>query len=272
MNDIQNAILKVAKEVHKICIQNGIDYCMLGGTILGAIRHQGFIPWDDDIDFGMTLPNYMRFIDVLKKINHPWLSYDIPSKENKDYYKLFIKVYDKNTTLLEKQRNPADAKGVFVDIFVIGFVGNTPKTARNIWKKYNFWRALLDRKRYTLYETFNLKDCILRFFSLFFSHSYITNKSYKFFEATHNEKNKYGIIYDGFENEITLSDFYRPPYKLYKFEDTEFLGMSDYNGYLTAIFHDYMQLPPIEKRVNAHVKFCDLKLPYEEFRNNLMKK
>ena len=52
--DLQNAILKVGKELYRICIENNIKYTMVGGTLLGAIRHQGFIPWDDDMDIGMT--------------------------------------------------------------------------------------------------------------------------------------------------------------------------------------------------------------------------
>ena len=60
--DLQNAILKVGKELHRICIENNIKYAMVGRTLLGAIRHQGFIPWDDDMDIGMTWDEYNKFI------------------------------------------------------------------------------------------------------------------------------------------------------------------------------------------------------------------
>ena len=63
--DLQNAILKVGKELHRICIENNIKYTMVGGTLLGAIRHQGFIPWDDDMDIGMTWDEYNKFINVV---------------------------------------------------------------------------------------------------------------------------------------------------------------------------------------------------------------
>lgn len=267
-SELQNAILKVAKEIHVICQDHGIKYFMLGGTFLGAIRHKGFIPWDDDIDFGMTIPEYKKFIEVVKTMDHPWLDFDIPSVENVEYNKAFIKVYDRNTTLLEEQRQKIDARGVFVDIFPVGYAGNTYEDAVSYWNSFQFLRALLDRKKYTLHTGFHPKDMLLRILSHMFTRRYLMNRMLSYIEREISRKD-YSILFDGFRNEITRSQYYDDPLRLYDFEDTQFYGISDYHGYLTDVFHDYMQLPPEDKRVGVHVKYLDLNLPYKEYLKSL---
>ena len=259
--DLQNAILKVGKELHRICIENNIKYTMVGGTLLGASRHQGFIPWDDDMDIGMTWDEYNKFINVVSNFDHPWLTFDIPSVDNKSYGKLFIKAYDKNTTFIEWDKNE-DAKGVFVDIFPIGYASNNFKDSILVWKKFQFIRALIDRKNYVLHKEFSLKDRFLRLLSSFCSHKYLVNKGISFINNCNKSAKKFSTIYDGAKYEIVKSDYYETQYKLYKFEDTEFYGISDANSYLTDVFGDYMQLPPESERIPHHFKFLDLYLPY----------
>lgn len=270
--EVQLAILKVAKEVHKICEENNIEYCMLGGTFIGAIRHKGFIPWDDDIDFGMTWPNYKKFIEILKTMNHPWMTYDIPNPECKEYAKLFVKVYDKNTTFVELQRDEADAKGVFVDIFPISYIGNTIEEARASHRKHNFYRAMLDRKKYVLFNEFQLKDRLFRVLSKIFSFGWLIKQDYKFYEKRNARRTEFSGPLDGTKKDWQKTSFYEKPYVLYPFEDTEFYGVADYHEYLTAVFKDYMKLPPVEQQVSHHLTFCDLNLPYEKYLENLRAK
>lgn len=267
LSNLQNVILNIGKEIHDICINHNIQYMMQGGTFLGAIRHKGFIPWDDDMDFGMTWDNYKKFIEVLKQLYHPWLSYDIPSVENNSYFKYFIKVYDKRTTFLEWDKNE-EARGVFVDIFPIAYGGNTWKETYKMWKKYQLKRALLDRKGYKLHKRFSLKDRSLRLISHVYSHESLVNWGYNFYEkANHNKFAIYSMAFEGTRKDIVKSNYYETPYKLYKFEDTEFFGVEDYDGFLTDIFHDYMTLPPNNQRIPHHYKFLDLNTPYEEYNN-----
>ena len=70
MNNIQKLELDILLKFHKIFEENGIDYFLCGGSMLGAIRHKGFIPWDDDIDIGMTRENYNKFLEYAKKNNY----------------------------------------------------------------------------------------------------------------------------------------------------------------------------------------------------------
>lgn len=262
--ELQKAILKVGKEIHKICVENGIQYMMQGGTMLGAIRHKGFIPWDDDIDFGMTWENYTKFISVVKNMNHPWLTFDIPSPENKSYGKLFIKAYDKNTTFIEWDKNE-EAKGVFVDIFPIAYGGETKNETLKIWKDFQYIRALMDRKNYVLHKEFSIKDRVLRLLSYFYSRKSLVEKAYAFYEKANKNKTIFSMAYEGTKKDAVKSSYYETPFVLYPFEDTEFYGVADYDGWLTDVFKDYMQLPPKEMQVPHHYKFVDLNLPYEQY-------
>lgn len=261
---LQNAILKVGKEIHKICIENDIKYSIYGGTLLGAIRHKGFIPWDDDMDFCMTWDNYQKFISVVSNLNHPWLVFDVPSETNTSYGKLFIKAYDKNTTFIEWDKNE-EAKGVFVDIFPIVYGGNTKEETIKIWKKYQYIRALMDRKYYILHPEFSLKDRVLRILSKMYSHECLIKKARDLYNHANAEKRQYSLSYDGPKREIVKSEYYETPFVLYPFEDTFFYGIADYDSWLTDVYADYMQFPPQEMQVPGHYKFADLSLPFEEY-------
>lgn len=262
--ELQSAILKIGKEIHRLCTENGIAYMMQGGTMLGAIRHKGFIPWDDDIDFGMTWENYKKFISLVKKNDHPWLYFDIPSAENISYGKLFIKAYDKNTTFIEWDKND-EAKGVFVDIFPIAYGTDTKEGTLSKWKKFQFIRALMDRKNYTLHQNFSLKDRLLRLISCLYTHKSLISSALNFYEDANKIRAEYSMAYEGTKKDAVKSVYYETPFQLYPFEDTEFYGVADYDGWLTDVFKDYMKMPPKEMQVPHHCKFLDLNLPYADY-------
>ncbi len=262
INELQAVILKIGKEIHSICEEHHIDYFMLGGTFIGAVRHKGFIPWDDDMDIGMTYENYQKFISIIKHYNHPWLIFDIPGI-SKGYSKLFIKAYDKNTTFLEWDKNK-EAKGVFVDIFPVVYCGDTFEQGKKEWKRYQFYRALMDRKNYTLHSEFSFKDKCLKMISLCLPKSYIFNQVQKQYRKLAKKPTFLSIALDGGIKDIVQTSYYKN-LSFYNFENTQFYGVTEYDKYLTDVFNDYMVLPPIEKRVAHHYKFLDLNLPFEEY-------
>lgn len=105
-------------DVAKFCDENDIRYYLSGGTLLGAVRHKGFIPWDDDIDISMPRPDYLKFVSTYNGSSE---FYQVQSIENNDkYWRTFAKVFDTRTYLKEDAiRMPKDGNGVFIDIFPI---------------------------------------------------------------------------------------------------------------------------------------------------------
>ncbi len=111
------------QEIDKICRHYHIRYYLAGGTLLGAVRHQGFIPWDDDIDIAMPREDYEQFIKIMSHKKHP--IYKLLAIEcTKGYPYTFAKVVDTRTRLVEEIGKDLHQMGVFIDIFPIDGMGN----------------------------------------------------------------------------------------------------------------------------------------------------
>jgi len=242
---IQSVELSIMKQIHDFCVQNNIKYYLAGGSVLGAIRNNGFIPWDDDIDIMMFREDYNKFINLSNKLPKD-LYFQYPKNEKKCHV-MFGKVRLKNTLYEEIYSAGKNyPKGIFVDIFPIDYV----KKVNFIFKiKMNIIFALKKlflfkscgsiRKKYKLLSWFYNKEFGFRMVEkLSFSrrkYSYCINtlSNYKWKKQTR----KIDILGDGI---------------LHKFEDTQFYIPTNYHEYLKQIFNDYMVLPPIEKRGEQH--------------------
>lgn len=109
-------ILRIMDEIHRVCTKNGLTYYLVGGTLLGAVRHQGFIPWDDDLDIAMPRADFDRFIHIAEKelgsefyLN--WIT------TNPKYWLFFPKICLRNTTFDEGVIKKDIPMGIFIDIF-----------------------------------------------------------------------------------------------------------------------------------------------------------
>lgn len=250
-------------EIHRICKENDIKYTMIGGSLLGALRHKGFIPWDDDMDIALTYDNYKRFLEVVKDIKHDWLEFETAGLA-KGCYEPFIKAYDKRTTFLEGHAD--SPKGIFIDIFPITKCGNSMQESVKERRKYRFWQSLLKRKGYT-FHTGGLREFVLRNMARCFSVSVLVGKLQKQLEHLSAKDYVYSADFDGTLKGIVPTDLF-DSYKLYKFEEYEFMGITEADRYLKLVFGDYMQLPPEDKRVPHHIAYMNLDLPYREYKDN----
>ena len=266
LKSLHGELVKMMKEIHQICVKHEIKYTMLAGTMLGAIRHKGFIPWDDDMDLGMTYDNYNKFIEVMAKMNHPWLEIDYPLEES---YKYFVKVYDKNTTFMEKDRQN-DIKGVFVDIFPIVYAGDSYEEVNKRITKCSFYKALLSRKIGTI-NNVTLKDKTFGFLSVFFPKRFLYNRIIASYDEADSKERKLSTVLFSWDKDTMPSELYRRV-SLYDFEDTQFFGVSDYDKYLSDKFGDYMKLPPEDKRIPHHFKVLELNTPYRDYQETQDKK
>ena len=251
--------LNLMVEVDKICRENGFRYSMGGGTLLGAVRHKGFIPWDDDIDIMMPRPDYDAFINYC-------LTHDVPfglrSFENdKSYVDLSAKVYDLNTVIETNGLTDEAGIGVFIDIFVIDGLGETYEKAKKAFRSSSADRALLTAaqwKKFFRSKTHAWYYEPIRFGVFVLSR--MTNKT-KLFEKINNKYKN--IDFESANFAAAVGGSYREKEILPKsvfteltemaFEDKSFYAISAFDEYLSSIYGDYMTLPPIEKQVSHHL-------------------
>lgn len=265
---IQDKILSILKEFISICKDNNLTYYALGGTLLGAVRHKGFIPWDDDIDIGMPREDYEKF----KKIASNALSdnYKFLSEDTSNYKKAFSVIRDDSTKIIMNYSNEEQEESLWIDIFPLDGMPSNP-----LKKKYHSYRYLYTRMMVQLSQFNSLvnqkkenrpwfEKVIIRIANVvkiekvvsfsWAQKKYLqTIKKYSFNEGfAGNYTGAYKL------REIVPSDYFGQPVLL-QFEDLKLSCPHKFREYLTAIYGaDYMQLPPEEKRDFHHYEIISL--------------
>lgn len=238
----QLKMLEMLKYFDSICKKNDIKYWLSSGTCLGAIRHGGFIPWDDDMDIEMLRSDYLKLVEVFKETD----DYILQTWKNDKYYCLsFAKMRDKNSKIYNSLFK---YKGVFIDILVLEkspkFLSLLTCYSRNIlWKVYTFVKQ---GKKFSWLFTllkfmfFNIMIPICRFLSKI-SNCFFNNK-YRHTLGTGWVNNT------RFLNEIL-------PTKNIDFEGVQLPIPNNYDKYLKRIYGNYMEIPQIENIQLSHVEF-----------------
>ena len=271
LTEVQKKLLDMLKWFHAFCAENQIAYYVLGGTLLGAVRHKGFIPWDDDIDIGLPREDYERLkqcTDGLPQDSRYIL--EVPSSE-KDFDYLYCKLYDTHTTLAEHVR-ARTKRGLYLDIFPLDGIGNTYeeslKNYKGILTAINFYntRVCALRKGRKLYK--NLAILVSRCIpGIFYNKKKRAAKIDRMCASRpYNESVYVGNLLGNWGKREIVERAWMGVPTLYPFEDMQVYGPCDADKYLTAIYGDYMQLPPEEKRVSNHdYLYMDLNTPYAEY-------
>ena len=250
-------------EVHHICESINVKYTLMGGTLLGAVRHKGFIPWDDDMDMGLMWDDYKRFRDYVLTIKHDWLEFDLAG-DTDNYWGPYLKAYDKRTTFWETDRSEDQVKGIFIDVFPIVFAGNTKEEALKEFRHHRLLQAFLRRRGYR-YHTGVLREFIFTTIGKMFSNGFWMKKIDSQYERLCKSSQKYVSDMDGNEKGVVPAYLFND-YELLPFEEYHFYCIKKAGEYLSLIFgNDYMQLPPIESRESHHIVYMNMDLPYKEF-------
>ena len=267
MSDLQKKLLEMLKWLTKYLDDNNISYYVVGGTLLGAVRHKGFIPWDDDIDIARPRPDYDKLIKLFNGVIDNY-KLESPYENNKDYLYTYAKFYDVNTTLVERLRKKVK-RGVFIDVFPLDGVGNTKEESVNFFKK-------VDKKNMFLMT----RVCAIRKQRGFVKNAaivvsrlnpFVNTKKYslkvdKLASSKNYDDCNYVANLNGAyrEREVFEKSFFGEPTN-YQFEDMVVKGPAKYDEYLTQLYHDWTKLPPEEKRGVQHdFVLLDLDKPYLE--------
>lgn len=252
IKEIQSICLNILKFIDEICQKNDIKWSLSAGSALGAIRHKGFIPWDDDIDIMMTRENYNKFLKVMEKNDNPRFSFTC--YPNSIHF--FIKVYDTNTIVESpniKQKNPA---GIAVDIFPIDVMN--PKTVKKdlLWtNRYHGLAYLASTEKFIKDPAGflpSVKKFVYRAVAKFFGVKFWIRRADKI-KTKYNSTdcNLAGVFDEYLEGEI----FDRKLFDniiMVDFEGCKFPIVAEYDKYLSGVYGDYMTPPPKDKQV-AHL-------------------
>lgn len=264
LKETQDVELEIMKKLHDYCVYAGLRYCMAYGTLLGAVRHGGFIPWDNDIDICMPRADFQRLLEMVKTIpvgdNIHCVHYTVDDR----YHYQVIRFFDDRTivrpTYIKEQ--PRDM-GVWVDVFPVDGV------PRNIFDHP------LYQLRLSVYKWIQLADIYAVPFSSITNksikgilsniiksttHKILPNKNniheYKIdYYASKFSYNKYKKVADIIERQKPLwlehEDFDNPT--LMKFEKYQFFAPQNWDSYLTRCYGDYMKLPPENQRMTHDI-------------------
>ena len=265
----QKKLLEMMKWFHAFCVEHDLRYFAVGGTMLGAVRHKGFIPWDDDLDVGMPRPDYERFCRIMQEeCSEGRYRVETIYMENPDYLFPHAKVYDTQTTLIERKKVLCQ-RGLYIDILPLDGTGDTYEDSLSHFRPIAMRLDLLAARVCALRpERSFYKNAAIAAARLIPGAWYRENREMqkideicksRAYDSSEYAGDLYGIKR---QKEIMKRSYFGTP-KLYDFEDMKIYGVEDPEKYLTQLFGDWRQLPPEEERVTHHdYEYCDLEHSY----------
>ena len=257
---VQKKELEILVFFDQFCKERNIQYSLSGGTLLGAVRHKGFIPWDDDVDVLMTRENYEAFLKACEKGELPGQFFMQTIHSDPYYYNSFGKLLDTSTpALIAETEKTKCRKGLCIDIFPIDRCAQN-----NIARKFdNFRLGILTTFKYSNLEHRNASKTKKILYKLFAMISELVGIN-RLLEADERIKTRHMKS----DSSVTFADYVKSPHKLrtrdlypydlfvsyseINFCGRSFMVMRDYKKYLEITYGDYMQLPPIEDRKPDH--------------------
>lgn len=271
LDKVHNSIIKIMDEIVRICDKHDIEYFLLGGTLLGAVRHKGFIPWDDDLDIGMCRSEYLRFIEICKTELNEKFILDC-SEVNYRYYQPFAKIKLKNTLYIEEGVESYEGpKGIWVDIFVLDNAEKQKSIITKIQSLYmnEIRREILIRSKFcnntgekiTRFKRSNIIKSfigiILGWWTFIPKFEKLGQIQQNIMRINKNDNSKYLVNFGsqyGIKKQTMPRSIYFPTKKL-EFEGRMYKVPNNYEYFLKRIYGDnYMTLPPVEKRITHNPK------------------
>ena len=254
LKELQHVSLDIMKEVHRFCVENKIRYSIAGGTLIGAIRHKGFIPWDDDVDLMMPRPDFERFCKTFRSDKLDFIYYG----NDKTAIACFARPVDTKRTIYKTERPwTIQDSGVWIDIFPVDGVEESQEAFTKRYNKLCKWRDIAYKFRrqnhhiskgdsaWSIAKTYIAKVITLGgIIPAWIIGKMVKNISQYDYDSSKNIS-QYSDLIDGpiIYDKKDFEDFV-----LVDFEDSQFYAVKGYDHLLRQIYGDYMQLPPEEDR------------------------
>lgn len=257
LDELRSELLKIMSFFHDFCEENNLKYFLVGGTLLGAVRHKGFIPWDDDIDVVMPRKDYEIFLKLNNKIHQPFKL--CHNSINKEYNHPFAKLVNSNMKIENDTYIPF-LSGVWIDVFPLDKTFENAYFQKLHFTLVKYVRILLAVKvgafnkvhkpsvRFKLVKMahFFLKIAPRSFFNFMFK--LLELGPDKLCKENSNYANLYGAW--GCKEVAPISIF--DDRKLYDFEKYKFWSIKDAHYWLSKVYGDYMILPPESEQIPTH--------------------
>lgn len=256
-------LVEMLRFIDEFCEEEGIEYFLNCGSVLGAVRHEGFIPWDDDIDIMLPRDSYEKFCAELKKRTElPYFLQDETNETN--YFCLFAKLRKKDTVFVEKDSVGAyENNGIYIDIFPLDYTDEVESFGYHLdalrirlikqTLRFRYCKGKYDKSR-KLHYIIHFLATIPYYFR---SRDYLFKTANKLMKKRNSKSKKYVVSYAGIygmEKETFPYDVIFPAVRK-SFEDSKYPICNDYDSYLKQYYGDYMKLPPEEQR-HTHEPAC----------------
>ena len=261
LKEIQQVNLEMMIDIHSFCVKNGIRYSLAYGSLIGAVRHKGFIPWDDDIDIMMPRPDFEKFSSTYQSQH----GYILSSVYDEDTYINYTRVYDNRTLVISKALASKHDVGVWIDVYPVDGISDDEVVSKEQFKRLKQYTSIVMKWRNCLFIIKQrgiykkkmrallrmTRIWLLHKGSISLWHQKICNicKEYEFGETERcsilvcvaaNSQNKQEVF--------QTKDFFT--YQLVPFESEQFYIVTAYDHILTTIFGDYMKIPPKDKQIS----------------------
>lgn len=261
LEELKKIQLDILNNVADFCEKNNINYWLDSGTLLGAVRHQGYIPWDDDIDIGMLRADYDRFKLLYNNSNEKYKFFSIETDKNFNFP--YGKVLDMNTELYEPNKKSGEKLAINIDIFVYDNAPDDLKETQKMYRKRDILLALnivkkapySTKKNRFFVNTLRIPIYyILKLLPKGYFSKKIINNSKKYINENTNYVGNFTAVTPIHSRKTIFDSFVKMT-----FEGKKYNVPVGYDEWLTDFYGDYMKLPPKEKQVSHHV--------FEAYRN-----
>jgi len=260
LKPIQKELLRFFKELIPLLEENKIDYFACGGTMIGAVREKGFIPWDDDIDLFMTRPNYDKLMEVARKNNNKIGTFDVACGELGNSLLPFCKIFDKRYALNAKGVE-GDEDYLFLDIFPLDAVPDNKE------EQEEFFKEILKKRKYvgvgrikysylwtiTKNKLIFLPKVLMKLYVSIRGPHKVLDDYISFCKKYNDDYKKVKNVSSTIWGKGTKENLEKSETKtvLMPFEDTKIKVPTGYDRYLTSLFGDYMT-PPAQTNQESH--------------------